>query len=321
MDQQDEDESRAARPDRRWQFGLVHLLALPVALGLALGFFIAFYPYSLVMLPISLLVLVGAVVPAVCGLVRYSVAEAVVVSLVFYVLLTIVAPGCVDGREAARRSQCCNNLKQITLALHNYYDRYGSFPPAYVADEDGQPMHSWRVLILPFVEREDLYRQYRFDEPWNGPNNSRLASARISTYYCPEQDDARASGCTSYLALVGPEAAWPGATASRMEDIRDGMSDTLLVVEVAHSGIHWMEPRDLEVSSMALSVNPTSGAGISSLHCTSDWRPKRLGANAAFADGHVRFLPTGAREKTIRALVTAASGDAVARDEQADIQF
>ena len=61
------------------------------------------------------------------------------------------------GREPSRRSQCKNNLKQIGLALHNYHEKYQAFPPAYTVDATGKPLHSWRTLILPFVDQQALY--------------------------------------------------------------------------------------------------------------------------------------------------------------------
>ena len=81
------------------------------------------------------------------------------------------------------RTHCIHNLHMIAVALQSYYVRYQSYPPAYVADEDGKPAHSWRVLVLPFLgpELKQLYDRYRFDEPWNGPNNSKLAETDIST--------------------------------------------------------------------------------------------------------------------------------------------
>src|SRR5262245_15742705 len=84
--------------------------------------------------------------------------------------------------EAARRMQCSNHLKQIGLALQNYHDTFGSFPPAYIADSKGQPIHSWRVLILPFIEQRQLYDKYRFDEPWDGPNNSNLHGEIVEVF-------------------------------------------------------------------------------------------------------------------------------------------
>ena len=70
--------------------------------------------------------------------------------------------------------QCSNSLKNISLALQNYHDTYRTFPAAYVPDKDGEPMHSWRVLILPYIEERNLYDKYDFTEPWDGPNNSKL---------------------------------------------------------------------------------------------------------------------------------------------------
>src|SRR4051794_6845264 len=60
-------------------------------------------------------------------------------------------------RHAARRMQCSNHLKQIGLALQNYHDDYGTLPPAYIADSTGKPIHSWRVLLLPYIEQKLLY--------------------------------------------------------------------------------------------------------------------------------------------------------------------
>src|SRR5690606_28292508 len=64
------------------------------------------------------------------------------------------------------RGQCQNNLRQVVLALHGYHVDHGCFPPAYVADAAGRPMHSWRVLVLPYLEEQDLYAAYNFAEPW-----------------------------------------------------------------------------------------------------------------------------------------------------------
>jgi hypothetical protein len=97
-----------------------------------------------------------------------------VVIAIIAVLIAFLLPAVRSARGAAYRSHCSSNLKQIALALHNYHDTFGAFPPAYVADESGKPMHSWRVLILPFLESSPLYDKYRFDEPWDGPNNRQL---------------------------------------------------------------------------------------------------------------------------------------------------
>src|ERR1700690_1532678 len=106
------------------------------------------------------------------------------VVLLFGFCLLLMLPPVTDGRPA-RRTECKNHLKQLALAMHNYHDTYGSFPPAYIPDKNGRPMHSWRVLLLPFLEFGPLYDQYRFDEPWNGPHNRELAKLPIALFHCP----------------------------------------------------------------------------------------------------------------------------------------
>jgi hypothetical protein len=213
-------------------------------------------------------------------------------------------PTCALPREAVHRSQCKNNLKQIGLALHNYHDKFGCFPPAFVADENGRPLHSWRVLILPFLDQSPLYNKYRFDEPWDGPNNSKLADTILPVYNCPSDDHSGTSSfsmTTNYVAIVGGETAWPESGATAFRDIRDGTSNTLLVVEVANSGIHWIEPRDLHVVQMAPSINAKSGQGISSRHTG--------GAHGLIADGSVRYIRDILSAKDLRAWLTAHAGD------------
>jgi len=201
--------------------------------------------------------------------------------------------------EASWRTQCKYNLKQIGLALHTYHDDYGSFPPAHIADSNGRPVHSWRVLLLPYLDQKPLYEKYRFDEPWDGPNNGKLADEIVAVYNCPSDvhaHDKTSSTMTDYVAIVGPETPWPGSRATAIRDIKDGTSTTLLVVEVTNSGIHWMEPRDLHVLQMAQTINAKSGQGISSRHT--------CGAHVLMADGSARFISDQTAAELIRGLLT-----------------
>src|SRR5438552_18335675 len=106
-------------------------------------------------------------------------------------LVAVVLPAVRQSRESVRRSLCKCNLKQVGLALHNYREEFGCFPPAYVADRAGRPMHSWRVLILPFIDQADLYSKYNFDEPWDGPNNIKLLDEMPRLYKCPSHVSRR----------------------------------------------------------------------------------------------------------------------------------
>ena len=286
-----------------FQFRLKHLLAAPVVLAVffALGAWLG-AGESLVGLLLVLLVWVAA---GLCF--RYTRPLAVVTAIALVPLLGIVLLG--TPRVAVERPggpRCPNNLKLIGLALHNYHDQHGCFPPPFLADDQDRPIHSWRVLLLPYLEQEVVYEQYRFDEPWDGPNNGKLAELAIPAFTCP---DARGetSTMTSYLAVIGPETAWPGANQSTvLADCLDGTANTLLVVEVADSGIHWMEPRDLHVLQMAPAVNPKAGQGISG--------PHRRGAWVCMADGSVRFLPESISREELEALLTIAGAEPVDPD-------
>jgi hypothetical protein len=177
-----------------------------------------------------------------------------------------------EAAEAARCSNCTGHLKYLGLALLNYHDTYGCFPPAYTCDEEGTPMHSWRVLILPFIEQRALYDQYDFSQPWNAPSNRRLASARCKRLFqCPSAGLEQTT-LASYVAVVGPGAAWPGRESLQIapwdppEMFAEESLHTILLIEVADSDIDWMEPRDLTLDEALRGIEPESGLGISSHH-------------------------------------------------------
>ena len=228
----------------------------------------------------------------------------VIAGLVFY-------PAIQNAREAARKSQCKGGLFSLQFALQIYHETYGCFPPPYIADANGRPMHSWRVLILPFIDKVAIYNEYRFDEPWDGPNNRKLADRIVyweyySLFHCPSDEPASGKPdplMTSYLAVVGPGMAWQDGKCMKLSDMTDGPETTLLLVEVANSGVHWMEPRDLHVLQMAPTINAKAGQGISSRHSG--------GAHAATADGRCRFLSETLPATTLRGLLTIRGGEPI----------
>jgi hypothetical protein len=183
--------------------------------------------------------------------------------------------GCSDPNQIWWELSCRGNLQRISVALHNYHTKYGSFPPAYIADETGRPKHSWRVLILPFLEQEDLYHIYSFDEPWDGPTNKLLFNKEPCEYICPADEYAgrhrnQPTGRTGYVAIVGPKAPWKGKESAKYADFyHDGTSNTILVIEVANSDIQWSEPRDFEWDNIRYSLEKPEIIGISSKH----WMP------------------------------------------------
>jgi len=208
------------------------------------------------------------------------------------------------SRASLKRSSCINRMHGVQLALQGYHSVHGSFPPAYIADESGRPMHSWRVLILPELGAQDLYDKYSFDEPWDGPNNSKLHAQIMSLYRCPADEPSANKTETNYVVVVGPRTMFPGEDPVKQSDIHDGTSNTIMIVEVANSGIHWMEPRDLHVLQMAPAVNPAAGQGISADHLGA--------AHAVFADGSMhRLNEERLTPKKLDALLSRDGGEEV----------
>ncbi len=187
---------------------------------------------------------------------------------------------------------CSKNLKLISLALHNYHQKYSCFPPAFVPDEKGQPRHSWRVLILPFLGHQTLYDAYNFDEPWDGPNNRTLLDQRPVEYGCPadvhrlRQDDS----CTSYVAVVGPATAWPGPVGKKLGDFADPTSETVLIVDTAGDDIPWTQPRDLTFPDALDQLTSTDPDQIGGHRSEGFFHVQFMGRNAAMVDGSTKFL-------------------------------
>jgi prepilin-type processing-associated H-X9-DG protein len=163
--------------------------------------------------------------------------------------ISLLLPAIQAAREASRRVQCVNNLKQIGLAMQGYHQKYGCFPPAFIPDQNGKPKHSWRVLILPFLDEQVLYAKYRFDEPWDGPNNQLIESSIPHVYRCPSDASPNLLN-TSCAMIVGPHAVSDGPKPHSMNDVKDGPSNTIMVAETTKAGINWMEPRDLDAEKI-----------------------------------------------------------------------
>jgi Protein of unknown function (DUF1559) len=285
---------RSPRP--RFQFDLTTLLLMPVflaalgAIGVWVDWILAF---AFAPIPIGFLLARSRLVTWV---------EAGVIAGMLGILIAILLPPVRTAHTPASREQCADNIKQIMLALHTYHDAYGSFPPAYVTDEDGQPMHSWRVLILPILDHQDLYDQYDFSQPWDSPNNSMLARPIPDYFYCPADTTKRATD-TSYVLITGEGSAWPDDHAPNLDEFTDDLEQTIALVEVVNSGIHWTEPCDLPMGKALRGVNAKAGLCISS--------PHPGGAQVGRADGSVWFLSDNTSRQQLQAMLTPDGGEIV----------
>jgi hypothetical protein len=170
-------------------------------------------------------------------------------------------------------------------------------------------MHSWRVLVLPFLDQGTLYDRYNFREPWNGPHNRELEKYRAPFDVCPADDSAkRPPAATSYLAVVGPGTVWEGQDNAAV--LRPSGERRILLAEVAGSDVSWMEPKDLTVEEALRGINSPGGGGISSSHPG--------GANVILVDGRgeirPEFLPSDTTGETLRALLVGKEGSRRAKE-------
>lgn len=216
--------------------------------------------------------------------------------LLFVILPLLIYPAVNPGRETGGRyDPVLYHQKHLALAIHNYRDKHGHFPPPYVTDGNGNPLYSWRVLILPYIEQYRIAEEFHYDEPWDSPHNLSL----LSDLDIFQSHDATVRGETQFLAVVSDDTLWNPDRDISVDDVTDGLDRTLLLVEVPSQGIHWSEPRDLSRAA-AIEI-------LKSRSASPPWnrRPRHV----ALADGSVHAVPQGLNEADVEALLTIAGGE------------
>lgn len=225
----------------------------------------------------------------------FSFVELLVVIMIIAALVALMLPAVRRTGSGGVRAQCKNNLKQIALALHNYEEVYGAFPPAYTVDADGKRLHSWRTLILPYLERRALYDRIDLSKPWDDPANAVAFQTIIHTYRCPSA--AHQENYTTYLAVVASNGCIHPTRGRRLDEITDGTSRTLMVIEVdSREAVHWMSPMDADENLVLRLGSETE-------------LPHENGMHAAFADGSAQFLSADMPAAECRALISIAGND------------
>ena len=205
--------------------------------------------------------------------------------------------------EQASRERCVRNFMQIGRAMHNYLGEHGSFPPPYRSDAEGKPLLSWRVLILPYLEQNDLYKEFHLDEPWDSPHNKPLITRMPEVYVCPSPRGGKPEpGTTVYVTPRGPQTMFPGAVGLKIKEITDGTSNTIMTFEVpGDRAVIWTKPDDWEVP------DDIDLKALLSRHLG--------GSNSGFADGSVRFLKQSISPDLLRKFLTSAGGEVIGFDE------
>ena len=174
--------------------------------------------------------------------------------------------GAQDTQEFERRCKCVINLRTIGVALEDYHETYGCFPPAYTVDSSGKLLHSWRTLLLPFIGRSDIYEQIKLGEPWDSPDNLAVyQNMPIDIYQCPSCPELNNNDKTTYVMITGPACVSDGSHSCCLKDLKKKQCKVIHVIETS-TPVRWYEPKDLKSDEINFKINDRTSPGIGSCH-------------------------------------------------------
>ncbi|QDV51468.1 DUF1559 family PulG-like putative transporter [Gimesia fumaroli] len=206
------------------------------------------------------------------------------------------------GREAARRHTSKNNLLQMGLALHQYHETYGIFPPGNTATADGNPSHSWQTLILPYLDHKPIFNQINFEQPWNATENQLVFQTVMPVYLnpvisvlYPEQKSSTSPEGYGLSHYAGNELVLKQNQGSQIREIKDGMSPTIFAMEIGENFKPWGDPSS--------TINPSQVFGPGK-------KTSQEGGNyILMGDGAVRFITKEIDPAILKALSTPNGGE------------
>jgi prepilin-type processing-associated H-X9-DG protein len=216
--------------------------------------------------------------------------------------VVLMFPAVSKVRSAAARAKDSNNLKQIGLGAHSLNDSTMVLTEGpYHRDSATGRVNtnlSYRVALLPYIEQDPLYRQFRTDEGWDSLSNRRLADTRVATFQSPI--DPPETTTTRYRGFEGTGTMFEPGTKVTISRVMDGTSNTILFV-TADDGVVWSKPDELRYTPGG--PLPTIGK-----------KAFPGGTNVLMADGSVRFLKADTPEPVLRGLITRNGAEPIPLD-------
>ncbi len=186
-----------------------------------------------------------------------------------------------------------NQLRYQAIAMHNFHQDHRSLPPSASFDDNGKPLLSWRVHVLPYLGNEAaaLYQRFHLNEPWNSPHNKALIAQMPKVFQDP-RGKVKEPGMTRIVVPIGKGFVFDGSeTGVRFRDIRDGTSNTIMMIEAApESAVIWTRPVDLVIDPK----NPLKGVVAAA----------ESHFNVLAVDGAVHRIPSTIDKKKFMALLT-----------------
>ncbi|MCE5266993.1 MAG: DUF1559 domain-containing protein [Planctomycetaceae bacterium] len=229
--------------------------------------------------------------------------KVLVASLLLVLVIAVVVYVVEEQQYAlgrARRAQCQGNMKGIAVALAMYQGQYGSLPPAHIDATNGTRMHSWRTIIATQPGLNYAFPAatvYDFQQPWNGPHNTKIGDCRPPAYVCPSDGDANATGrLVNYFVIEGDKTWFPPKNVRSLTG-RPADAGSILFAEARGLGVGWTEPRDLNYNGMSFSINGSGAPCISSAHPN--------GANVGMADASIQFINKDIAPEVLKQMLRA----------------
>ncbi len=286
--------------------------------------------------------------------VAFTLVELLVVITIIGILIALLLPAVQSAREAARRMQCANNLKQLGLGLHLFIEAREHLPAGmfyFDPPTNGVPGWAWSSYVLPYLENENVSTMIDFTQGYNvnTPQNIAVLRTLLSVYECPSAAPSKLVTCCRFIP--GPEDAGRAdysaiathtsddyastgkgsgcmfnSSAIRPADITDGTSQTLLLGESIIEDEQWKQTAgpdycpnaQCNIGKLWAAENRITTYWGVNQHPTIDQAGVQSlhpgGANFAFADGHVSFLSDNIRQSTLWAITTRGPGEVKSGD-------